>query len=124
MVTPGLDLFALVFALFKAGAVPVLVDPGIGLKHLKACLGNAKPEAFVGVPKAHAARVILGWARETVRTKVTAGPRLFWGGATLRRLPFRGRPGQDRALQHVHEAVEDEVGAGHHEQRGGGHGGR
>ncbi len=41
MVPPGLDLFALAFALFKAGAVPVLVDPGIGLKHLKACLGNA-----------------------------------------------------------------------------------
>ncbi len=28
MVPPGLDLFALAFALFKAGAVPVLVDPG------------------------------------------------------------------------------------------------
>ena len=39
MVPPGLDLFAIAFALFKAGAVPVLVDPGIGLRHLKACLG-------------------------------------------------------------------------------------
>ncbi|MCU0234497.1 MAG: AMP-binding protein, partial [Thermoanaerobaculales bacterium] len=43
MVPPGLDLFALAFALFKAGAVPVLVDPGIGLHHLKACLANAAP---------------------------------------------------------------------------------
>jgi acyl-CoA synthetase (AMP-forming)/AMP-acid ligase II len=83
MVPPGLDLFALVFALFKSGAVPVLVDPGIGLKHLKACLGNAEPEAFIGVPKAHAARVILGWGRASVRTTVTAGRRLFWGGHTL-----------------------------------------
>ncbi|HSO23099.1 MAG TPA: AMP-binding protein, partial [Chondromyces sp.] len=56
MVPPGLDLFALAFALFKAGAVPVLVDPGIGLEHLKRCLGRAEPEAFIGVPKAHAAR--------------------------------------------------------------------
>jgi len=90
MVPPGLDLFALAFALFKSGAVPVLVDPGIGLKHLKACLGNAEPEAFIGVPKAHAARVILGWGRATVRTRVTAGPRLFWGGYTLAQVEERG----------------------------------
>jgi acyl-CoA synthetase (AMP-forming)/AMP-acid ligase II len=83
MVPPGLDLFPLAFGLFRAGAVPVLVDPGIGLKHLKACLGNAEPEAFIGVPKAHAARALLGWARATVRTKITVGRRLFWGGHTL-----------------------------------------
>ena len=83
MVPPGLDLFPLAFGLFRAGAVPVLVDPGIGLKHLKACLGNAEPEAFIGVPKAHVARALLGWARPTVRTKVTVGRRLFWGGHTL-----------------------------------------
>lgn len=91
MVPPGLDLFVLAFGLFKAGAVPVLVDPGIGLHHLKACLGNARPEAFVGVPKAQAARVILGWARDSVRTTVTAGPRIFWGGHSLRKLEERGR---------------------------------
>jgi len=91
MVPPGLDLFVLAFGIFRAGAVPVLVDPGIGLHHLKACLGNARPEAFIGVPKAHAARVILGWARATVRQKVTAGPRLFWGGRTLARIQALGR---------------------------------
>ena len=31
MVQPGLDLFALAFALFKCGAIPVLIDPGIGI---------------------------------------------------------------------------------------------
>ena len=91
MVPPGLDLFVLAFGIFRAGAVPVLVDPGIGLHHLKACLGNARPEAFVGVPKAHAARVILGWARATVERKVTVGPRLFWGGTTLNRIEALGR---------------------------------
>jgi acyl-CoA synthetase (AMP-forming)/AMP-acid ligase II len=83
MVPPGLDLFPLAFGLFRAGAVPVLVDPGIGLKHLKACLGNAEPEAFIGVPRAQAARLLFGWARGTVRTKITIGRRFFWGGHTL-----------------------------------------
>ncbi|MEE4274232.1 MAG: fatty acid CoA ligase family protein [Thermoanaerobaculales bacterium] len=91
MVPPGLELFVLAFGLFRAGAVPVLVDPGIGLKHLKACLGNARPEAFIGVTRAHAARVVLGWARATVTTKVTVGPRLFWGGRALGAIEAAGR---------------------------------
>lgn len=90
MVPPGLDLFVLAFGLFRAGAVPVLVDPGIGLHHLKACLGNARPEAFIGVPRAQAARAILGWARDTIKTKVTAGPRIFWAGHSLKKLERMG----------------------------------
>jgi acyl-CoA synthetase (AMP-forming)/AMP-acid ligase II len=86
MVPPSLDLFALTFGLFKAGIVPVMVDPGMGLKSLKACLAEAEPEAFIGIAKAHAARVMLGWGRDTIRLRVTAGPRLFWGGTTLAKL--------------------------------------
>ncbi|HMB02528.1 MAG TPA: AMP-binding protein, partial [Isosphaeraceae bacterium] len=37
MVKPSLELFALSFALFKAGAVPVLIDPGMGIKNLGRC---------------------------------------------------------------------------------------
>ncbi len=90
MVPPGLDFFALFFALFKAGTVPVLIDPGIGLKNLKACLGEAAPDAFIGVTRAHLARVLLRWAPGSIRRKVTVGPRLGWGGVTLRGLARRG----------------------------------
>jgi len=83
MVTPGLDFFALTFAMLKIGAVPVMVDPGMGTRNLGTCLAEAEPEAFIGIPKAHAARVVLGWAKQTIRTKVTVGRRLFWGGNTL-----------------------------------------
>lgn len=89
MVPPGLDFFALTFALFKAGAVPVLIDPGMGLANLRGCLANAQPEAFVGISKAHAARVVLGWARDSIRINVTVGARWFWGGTTLRALRER-----------------------------------
>ena len=86
MVPPSLDFFTLTFALFKAGAVPVLIDPGIGVRNLGGCLAHAKPEAFIGIAKAHAARVVLGWARESIRANVTVGARWFWGGHTLRDL--------------------------------------
>ncbi len=78
MVRPSIELFVLMFALFRAGAVPVLIDPGIDRGALKACLGEAKPEAFIGVPLAHAARVMLGWARSTIKHRVTVnGGRWF-----------------------------------------------
>ena len=83
MVPPSPDFFSLTFALFKVGAVPVLIDPGIGLANLRGCLAHAQPEAFIGVSKAHAARVVLGWARASVRINVTVGAKWFWGGHTL-----------------------------------------
>ncbi len=91
MVPPGLDFFALFFALFKAGIVPVLIDPGIGLKPLKQCLAEAEPEAFIGITRAQLARVLLRWAPGSIRRSVTVGPRLGWGGITLKNLAKRGR---------------------------------
>jgi acyl-CoA synthetase (AMP-forming)/AMP-acid ligase II len=75
MVRPGLDFFALVFAVFKAGIVPVLIDPGIGLRNLGQCCREAEPGAFIGIPKAVWARRILGWGRGTVRQVIVVGPR-------------------------------------------------
>jgi len=91
MVRPSLDLFSLVFGMFKVGAVPVLIDPGIGRHHLKQCIANAEPEAFIGVPAAQAARVIFGWGRSTIDHIVTVGRRGPWGGTTLHAIVEHGR---------------------------------
>ena len=56
MVRPGLDFFSLVFALFQAGVVPVLIDPGIGLPSLAQCCREAAPEVFIGIPRALSAQ--------------------------------------------------------------------
>jgi acyl-CoA synthetase (AMP-forming)/AMP-acid ligase II len=74
MVRPGLDFFALVFAVFKAGVVPVLIDPGIGLGSLGRCCRDAAPEVFIGIPKAVWAHRLLGWGRETVRQVILVAP--------------------------------------------------
>ncbi len=86
MVTPSLDFFALTFALFKIGAVIVMVDPGMGVKNLGKCLEEAEPEAFIGIPKAQVARVLFGWAKRTLKIIITAGPRWFWKGHRLQDL--------------------------------------
>jgi len=86
MVPPCLDFFTLTFALFKVAAVPVLIDPGMGIRNLGVCLGDAEPEAFIGIGKAHLARRILRWARKTIRITVDAGPRRFFCSASIRDL--------------------------------------
>jgi acyl-CoA synthetase (AMP-forming)/AMP-acid ligase II len=52
MVRPGLPLIASVFALFKTGAVPVVIDPGMGLRSFLACVERSRPRALVGIPLA------------------------------------------------------------------------
>ncbi|WP_353098155.1 olefin beta-lactone synthetase [Stenotrophomonas lactitubi] len=89
MVRPSPEFFLLMFALFKLGAVPVLVDPGIDKRALKQCLDEAQPQAFIGIPLAHVARLALRWAPTATRL-VTVGRRLGWGGTTLAALERAG----------------------------------
>ncbi len=100
MLTPGLDFFAIFFAMFKAGVVPVLIDPGIGKKPLKQCLAEASPKAFIGVTKAQFARKVLGWAKESCEQVITAGPRLGLGGINLKGLRKLGSRSSEE-LVHV-----------------------
>jgi acyl-CoA synthetase (AMP-forming)/AMP-acid ligase II len=73
MVPPGVDFFAITFALFKLAAVPVMIDPGMGVKNLGTCLGEAEPEAFIGIPRAHIGRRLFGWAKKSIRFTVNVG---------------------------------------------------
>ncbi len=91
LVPPSREFFALVFALFKVGAVTVLIDPGVGKLNLLRCLGEIAPEACIAVSKAHAARVLLR-AMRSVKVNVTIGRRWFWGGHTLDQLRVEKGP--------------------------------
>jgi acyl-CoA synthetase (AMP-forming)/AMP-acid ligase II len=44
---PGIEFVAVVFALFKIGAIVVLVDPGMGRRRLLTCLADLDPDGFV-----------------------------------------------------------------------------
>lgn len=79
MVTPSFEFFALTFALFKVGAIPILVDPGMGTKNLKVCLAEAQPQAFIGIPKAQIARMLFGWGRATLKTIIHVGAKVGRG---------------------------------------------
>jgi len=86
LVPQGIDFISLVFALFKVGAVGVLVDPGMGMKRMIACLEEVKADGFVAIPIGQAVRTVLRRRFKTAIHNVTVGRRWFWGGATLKEL--------------------------------------
>lgn len=92
MVPPSLEIFALTFALLKAAAVPVMIDPGMGVKNLGVCLDEAEPDAFVGIAKAHLARRLLRWGQRTIRTTVNVGRTRFFCTRSLRELERDAKP--------------------------------
>lgn len=91
MVPPSVAFFSLIFAFLQAGIIPVLIDPGIGIKNLKQCIDEASPVGFIGITKAQVARVLLAWGKSSIKKKVTIGPRLFWGGHSFQKIKAAGR---------------------------------
>ena len=86
MVRPGLEFTGLVFALFKLGVVPVMIDPGMGVSRMLECIRQVDLQGFIGIPIAHAIRVLRPKSFKAVTHIVTVGKRWFWGGPTLESL--------------------------------------
>jgi acyl-CoA synthetase (AMP-forming)/AMP-acid ligase II len=70
MVRPGLPLIASAFALFQLGAVPVIIDPGMGLKNFLACVARSRPRALVGIPLAQILSHLFRPSFRTVQVRV------------------------------------------------------
>ena len=86
MVRPSIDFISLVFALFKAGVITVLIDPGMGRRNAIRCLQQVDPEGFIAIPVAQALRTVLRYKFPKAKFNVTVGRRWFWGGTTLAQL--------------------------------------
>ncbi len=89
LVPPSIDFISLVFGMFKAGVVTILIDPGMGRGNLVKCLSESEPEGFIGIPLAQAVRALLRWRFPRAKYNVTLGRRWFWGGKTIAQLRSR-----------------------------------
>lgn len=76
MVRQGLPLIASAFALFRVGAVPVIIDPGMGRKSFLACVARSRPRALVGIPFAQFLSRLFRRAFATVAVRVSASSSL------------------------------------------------
>ena len=98
LVKPSIDFIALVFALLKSGAVAILIDPGMGRKHLLRCLDEVRLEGFVAIPLVQAVRTMCGRRYSQAVFNVTVGRRLFWNGVTIDELRGRDWTGPEMAV--------------------------
>ncbi len=73
MVRPSADFIGLSFALFKLGAVVLLIDPGMGYANLRRCIAGVKPLVFIGIPKACLFRLLFPSSFASVRTSLCCG---------------------------------------------------
>jgi len=86
MVRPGLEFIALTFALFKIGAVPILIDPGMGKANLLNCIASVEPQGLIAVPFVHLARLFYRKYFHSVKYSLTVGKKCFIGGPTTQEI--------------------------------------
>lgn len=89
MVRQGLPLVAAAFALFSHGAVPIVIDPGMGLKSFLSCVERSRPRVLLGIPFARLISRVFHRPFRTIEQRVPAS------GSPLARLT---RPGPTSAL--------------------------
>jgi acyl-CoA synthetase (AMP-forming)/AMP-acid ligase II len=51
LISPSVNMFAVSFALFRMGAVPVMIDPGMGIKAMVRALDKVEAGFVIGMPK-------------------------------------------------------------------------
>ncbi len=68
LVPPGIDLALCLYGAWRAGAVVVLVDAGLGARGIGRALKSANPRFLIGIPKALAAARALRWPGVAIST--------------------------------------------------------
>lgn len=96
MVRPSIEFISLTFALFKAGAVAVLIDPGMGIPNLLNCLDEIQPDGFVALGAVQAVRSLLQDRFPNAHFNVTVGKYQLWDGKTVAEL--QATPGTEPVL--------------------------
>lgn len=94
MVRPGIDLILTVWACFKSGVIPVLIDPGMGLQNFLHCVKRIRPTTLIGVPEAHILSYLTRWSWPGLHQRVYSGWRAGFDGVTMTELI--GSPGVER----------------------------
>ena len=84
LVKPCLEFIPLTFAIFKIGALPVLIDPGMGREGFLSCIARIEPKVLIAEPIVHALRGLFSASFKSVKISITVGRSTwFWGGRTL-----------------------------------------
>ena len=81
MAPPSYQACALYVALTRVGATVVMIDPTVGYRNVGERLRRIRPEAYVGIPITHAARIVFGWGPRFPKKAIVVGEGAFFPGA-------------------------------------------
>lgn len=70
---PSLEFHAMVFALFRSGIIPVLIDPGMGKENLLKCIKETGPIGLIAEKEIHFIKHFFPKSFKTVKFAVTNG---------------------------------------------------
>ena len=98
MVPPGIPLITLFYGLLRLGAVPVMIDPGMGFRAFLKCVETTRARSLIGIPKAHVARWIFRRAFRAIERRLVVGSsplRMFGHRIDIGPGPEKGRSAAD-----------------------------
>ncbi len=98
MVRPSLAFVCLTFALFRLGAVVILIDPGMGYRNLLRCIGIVRPDFLVSIPAAVLFSHLFRRTFNTIRRRIMVTRRSTATALTL---------GSDAVPEGVQAGVDD-----------------
>ncbi|MEY3000592.1 MAG: hypothetical protein RL648_806 [Verrucomicrobiota bacterium] len=75
MVRPGLELILCCFSLFRVGAVPVVIDPGMGLRAFLDCVRRTRPSGLIAIRSGYMVSRLFRGVFQSVRDRILVGNR-------------------------------------------------
>jgi acyl-CoA synthetase (AMP-forming)/AMP-acid ligase II len=88
----SIRFISIVFALFKAGTVPILIDPGLGKKNILKCIKETEPQGIIATPVVHFILKIFQKPLNDIKLLVTAGSFRLDRGKTLKEIKKMAKP--------------------------------
>ena len=82
-IEPGIEWFAVTYALLKIGAVPVLLQPSMGMNKMAQCVKEVGPEALITSPGYQIIQVLKSSYYQSVHLQINTKRRWFKKGLSI-----------------------------------------
>ena len=88
----SIKFISVAFALFKAGAIPILIDPGLGKKNILRCVKETEAQGIIATPAVHLVSKFFQKSFRNLKHRVTTNSCWLWQGCTLRDISNMAKP--------------------------------
>jgi len=88
----SIKFISVAFALFKVGAVPILIDPGLGKKNVLRCVKETEVQGIIATPFVHLVLKFFQKYLRNLKHRVTTNSCWLWQGCSLRDIGSMAKP--------------------------------